>query len=169
MTVISIKDFRSNQGKYLNLAANGESVILTSRAGSFKIVPVSEDDSLISKKEFFARVDQARKDIAKLKKSEPAAFKKAGKLLGELQDHPKTGTGRPEALSGDRSGQWSRRISQKLESSSPASLRVGGLPRRRYSESSGISGVSTSAGTSIPEKVPKYWTHASLHHLASAS
>ena len=64
MTVISIRDFRSNQGKYLGLAANGESVILTSRAGSFKIVPVSEDDSLISKKEFFARVDQARKDIA---------------------------------------------------------------------------------------------------------
>ena len=27
-------------------------------------MPVSEDDSLISKKEFFARVDQARKDIA---------------------------------------------------------------------------------------------------------
>ena len=64
MTVISIRDFRSNQGKYLGLAASGESVILTSRAGSFKIVPVSEDDSLISKKEFFARVDQARKDIA---------------------------------------------------------------------------------------------------------
>ena len=64
MTVISIRDFRSNQGKYLDLAANGESVILTSRAGSFKIVPVSEDDSLISKKEFFARVDQTRKDIA---------------------------------------------------------------------------------------------------------
>ena len=64
MTVVSIRDFRSNQGKYLGLAANGESVILTSRAGSFKIVPVSEDDSLISKKEFFARVDQARKDIA---------------------------------------------------------------------------------------------------------
>ena len=63
MTVISIRDFRSNQGKYLGLAASGESVILTSRAGSFKIVPVSEDDSLISKKEFFARVDQARKDI----------------------------------------------------------------------------------------------------------
>ena len=64
MTVISIRDFRSNQGKYLGHAASGESVILTSRAGSFKIVPVSEDDSLISKKEFFARVDQARKDIA---------------------------------------------------------------------------------------------------------
>lgn len=64
MTVISIRDFRSNQGKYLGLAANGESVILTSRAGSFKIVPVSEDDSLISKKEFFARIDEARRDIS---------------------------------------------------------------------------------------------------------
>ena len=56
---------------------------------------------------------QALADLANLKKSEPAAFKKAGKLLGELQDHPKTGTGRPEALSGDRLGQWSRRITQK--------------------------------------------------------
>ena len=32
---------------------------------------------------------QALEDLAKLKKSEPAAFKKAGKLLGELQDHTK--------------------------------------------------------------------------------
>lgn len=56
---------------------------------------------------------QALEDLAKLKKSEPAAFKKAGKLLAELQEHPKTGTGKPEALGGDRSGQWSRRISQK--------------------------------------------------------
>lgn len=90
-------------------------------------------------------------------------------VMKVLDGGRQTGTGRPEALSGDRSGQWSRRISQKLESSSPASLRVGGLPRRRYSESSGISGGITSAGTSIPEKVPKYWTQASLHQRASAS
>ena len=56
---------------------------------------------------------QALEDLSKLKKSEPAAFKKAGKLLSELQEHPQTGTGKPEPLSGDRSGQWSRRISQK--------------------------------------------------------
>ena len=64
MTFISIRDFRSNQGKYLALAARGESVILTSRSGNFKIVPVTEDDYLVSKKEFFARVDEARKEIA---------------------------------------------------------------------------------------------------------
>ena len=37
--------------------------------------------------------------------------KEAG--LAELQEHPRTGTGKPELLSGDRAGQWSRRISQK--------------------------------------------------------
>ncbi|MBR0240462.1 MAG: type II toxin-antitoxin system YoeB family toxin [Bacteroidales bacterium] len=41
---------------------------------------------------------QALEDLSKLKKSEPAAFKKAGRLLVELQEHPKTGTGKPEAL-----------------------------------------------------------------------
>lgn len=56
---------------------------------------------------------QALEDLSRLKKSEPAAFKKAGKLLAELQEHPQTGTGKPEPLSGDRSGQWSRRITKK--------------------------------------------------------
>lgn len=56
---------------------------------------------------------QAIKDLSKLKRSEPAAFQKAGKLLMELQEHPKTGSGKPEMLGGSRSGQWSRRITQK--------------------------------------------------------
>jgi len=56
---------------------------------------------------------QAIEDLSKLKKSEPAAFKKAGKLLVELQEHPQVGTGKPEPLGGERAGQWSRRISQK--------------------------------------------------------
>ena len=34
-------------------------------------------------------------------------------LLTELQEHPRTGTGKPDPLSGGRAGQWSRRISQK--------------------------------------------------------
>ena len=31
----------------------------------------------------------------------------------ELKEHPRTGTGHPEQLSGDRTGQWSRRITKK--------------------------------------------------------
>lgn len=57
--------------------------------------------------------DEAIEDLAKLKKSEPKVFHKATKLLEELQDHPKTGTGKPKPLSGNRSGQWSRKITDK--------------------------------------------------------
>ena len=57
--------------------------------------------------------DEATEGIARLKKSESAAFKKLVKLLSELQEHPKTGTGKPKPLGGDRAGQWSRHISDK--------------------------------------------------------
>lgn len=57
--------------------------------------------------------DEAREDLAKLKKNEPKSFYKAAKLLEELQDHPKTGTGKPKPLSGNRYGQWSRKITDK--------------------------------------------------------
>ena len=30
-----------------------------------------------------------------------------------MKNHPKTGTGKPKPLSGDRAGQWSRRITDK--------------------------------------------------------
>lgn len=56
---------------------------------------------------------QAKEDIAKLKRNEPSAHKKAILLLNELMDHPKTGTGHPEQLKGNRSGQWSRQITKK--------------------------------------------------------
>jgi toxin YoeB len=52
-------------------------------------------------------------DLSKLRKNEPKAFHKASILLSELREHPRTGTGKPEPLSGDRAGQWSRRITQK--------------------------------------------------------
>ena len=57
--------------------------------------------------------EQVKKDLAKLKKNEPIAFKKVENLLNELLEHPTIGTGKPERLSNNRSGQWSRRISSK--------------------------------------------------------
>ncbi len=55
----------------------------------------------------------AEDSFRKLKKHEPQAFKKLGKLLLELMEHPLSGTGHPEQLKGDRTGQWSRKITQK--------------------------------------------------------
>ncbi|MDR0394791.1 MAG: Txe/YoeB family addiction module toxin [Tannerella sp.] len=56
---------------------------------------------------------QALKDIQALKKSEKTAYNKLLKLLDELSEHPKTGTGKPEVLKFGLSGLYSRRITQK--------------------------------------------------------
>ncbi len=57
--------------------------------------------------------DQAREDLKRLQLSEPKTYKKALKLIGELYDHPKMGTGHPEQLKGEPMGRWSRRITKK--------------------------------------------------------
>ncbi len=46
MQVVSAREFRSNQSKILKEARKGQSIILTSRVGAFRIVPISEEDSL---------------------------------------------------------------------------------------------------------------------------
>ncbi len=56
MYIISTRDFRDNQTKYLGLVNSGKDVILKSRAGNFRIIPLSEDDLImqankLSKKE----------------------------------------------------------------------------------------------------------------------
>jgi len=54
------------------------------------------------------------KDKEKLRKAgNIQVLKKLAVLLLELTEHPTIGTGKPEPLSGDRVGQWSRRISGK--------------------------------------------------------
>lgn len=55
----------------------------------------------------------AERGLLQLYKSEPKAYQKALKLIAELRDPPRTGTGHPEQLRGDRSNQWSRRITQR--------------------------------------------------------
>lgn len=52
-------------------------------------------------------------DIAKLKRDEPAAYKKVESFIQELKEHPKTGTGHPEPLKGKPEGRWSRQITKK--------------------------------------------------------
>ena len=57
--------------------------------------------------------DEAIADLIRLRDSEPKAYAKAQTLINELKEHPKTGTGKPEQLKGDRAGQWSRHITKK--------------------------------------------------------
>lgn len=55
---------------------------------------------------------QALVDSDRLERDEPKAFLKFQAFLIELAEHPKTGTGHPEALKGTTDC-WSRRISKK--------------------------------------------------------
>lgn len=58
--------------------------------------------------------EKALEDIKNLRKwGEIKALKKIDNLVKELEDHPETGTGKPEKLKGDLSGKWSRRITDK--------------------------------------------------------
>jgi prevent-host-death family protein len=62
--VISTRDFRANQSKFLDMVNNGEDIVLKSREkGSFKIVPVRENDTLMSKEEFFDKIDHSLKQF----------------------------------------------------------------------------------------------------------
>jgi toxin YoeB len=54
---------------------------------------------------------EASATIAKYKRSNPAAFKKLTRLLKELMEHPREGTGHPEPLVKGNSITYSRRIS----------------------------------------------------------
>lgn len=44
MTIVSARDFRANQGKCFSMVNSGEHVILKSREGNFRLVPVSSSD-----------------------------------------------------------------------------------------------------------------------------
>lgn len=58
--------------------------------------------------------DKAKDDVGVHKKTgNKAVLNKLIKLLEELAEHPYTGTGKPEALKHDLSGQWSRRINKE--------------------------------------------------------
>ena len=46
MTIVSARDFRANQGKYFSMVNSGEHVILKSREGNFRLVPVTSTDSI---------------------------------------------------------------------------------------------------------------------------
>ena len=77
MQIVSTREFRANQGKFLNAAKRGESVLLTSRYGNFKISPVTEEDNLTE------RICRGLEEV-KFMESGKIPSKSAWELLDEL-------------------------------------------------------------------------------------
>jgi len=57
--------------------------------------------------------EDAQKDLQLLQRKAPNAIDKLVKLLAELRQHPRTGTGQVERLKHYRNETWSRRITQE--------------------------------------------------------
>lgn len=55
----------------------------------------------------------AQADLIRLRRNVPQAFKKAVRLLTELEEHPRTGTGQVEQLKHFTNETWSRRINRE--------------------------------------------------------
>ena len=83
MIVVSTRDFRTNQTKYLDMVKNGIDIILRARTGSFKITPITEDDTLSSKNEIVNQLRSALKEVSDAKKGK-LNLKTAEELLSKL-------------------------------------------------------------------------------------
>lgn len=77
MEIVSARDFRANQTKILSKALQGESVLLSSRIGMFKITPVTSEDSLTD------RIVRGLKEV-KLIESGELPTKNLADFLNEL-------------------------------------------------------------------------------------
>jgi hypothetical protein len=64
MLVVSTREFRDKQKSYLDKADEGiEILIQRGKNKSYRVTPVSDDDTLISKKELDAIIERGLEDI----------------------------------------------------------------------------------------------------------
>ena len=61
--VVTVRDFRANQSKYIGYAHNGEDVILKSRAGSVRLIPVEPGKAMTDSRDLTAELRSALSDV----------------------------------------------------------------------------------------------------------
>lgn len=84
MTIVTTRDFRTNQTKYLDMALRGEQVVLKSRRGSVRLMPVEDEKP---KRDVTAEICQGMKDWKEyLETGKSDYFRPAKELLNELHN-----------------------------------------------------------------------------------
>lgn len=60
MLVITSREFRENQASYFDRADQGEEILVQRKKNkAYRIVPVTADDTVLSKADFLAKIDQS--------------------------------------------------------------------------------------------------------------
>ena len=88
MTIVSTTDFRANQTKYLGMVDSGEAVILKSRRGSYRLMPVEdEEEDEKPRRDITAEICQAMKDCKEyLETGKSDNFVSWEEMMDELRD-----------------------------------------------------------------------------------
>ena len=78
MVIVSSREFRANQRKYFDLARTNDVVITSRSYGSYRLVPVTDDDTLIDNTILDAKIRQGIADyeagkVHRMKESESTA------------------------------------------------------------------------------------------------
>lgn len=64
MLIISSREFRANQKSYFDRVDSGEEIIVQRQGNkSYKITPISQDDTLMSKSEFIEKINTSLQQI----------------------------------------------------------------------------------------------------------
>ncbi len=62
MVVVSSREFRANQRKYFDLARFNDVVITSRSYGSYRLVPITKDDTLVDRETLDAKIRQGIAD-----------------------------------------------------------------------------------------------------------
>jgi len=84
MTIVTTRDFRTNQTKYLDMALRGEQVVLKSRRGSVRLMPVEDEKP---KRDVTAEICRGMKHWKEyLETGKSDYFRPAEELINELRN-----------------------------------------------------------------------------------
>ena len=78
MLIVSSREFRANQRKYFELAQTGNVIIKSRNYGSFRLIPVKEDDFVLDQAELDSKIKRGIADyengkVYKMKDGESSA------------------------------------------------------------------------------------------------
>ena len=87
MTIVSTREFRANQTKYLEMVDHGEHVILRSRRGRYRLTPIPVEAVTHPQRDVTAEICQGMKDWKEfLETGKSDKFCPAADLIDELRN-----------------------------------------------------------------------------------
>ena len=84
MVIVSSREFRANQRKYFDLARINEVVITSRSHGSYRLVPISDGDTLIDHATLDAKIRQGIADYESGKVSRMKEGESSGEFLARM-------------------------------------------------------------------------------------